>query len=133
MIILLLTLWKTNLKLIQCTQIFQKLLMRKITHCRFKNQKQWVWMEKCYFGSRAYVTGCSQSIKIGTFIHGSHCGPLIFKLFINDIDKDFINSQFLVFADDVKIFDRINAFVAIHLQPSLDFAIGLGLMIDIKC
>lgn len=39
---------------------------------------------------------------------GSHLGPFLFGLFINDI-KDCIKGKFLLFADDVKVFSEISS------------------------
>lgn len=39
---------------------------------------------------------------------GSHLGPLLFIIFINDILSEIKHSQLLIFADDVKIFKEIN-------------------------
>lgn len=38
---------------------------------------------------------------------GSHLGPFLFLLFINDIAKDLKYSNILIFADDVKLFSKI--------------------------
>lgn len=40
---------------------------------------------------------------------GSILGPLLFVLFINDVGKCFYHSDFLLFADDMKIFKVINS------------------------
>ena len=39
---------------------------------------------------------------------GSHLGPFLFTLFINDI-KQIITTEFLLFADDIKIFNSISS------------------------
>lgn len=52
---------------------------------------------------------------------GSILGPLLFNLFINDISVCFQHSDFLLFADDMKIFKIINTNHDLHLlQLDLD-------------
>lgn len=52
---------------------------------------------------------------------GSILGPLLFTLFINDIDKCFIHSKYLLFADDMKIYKTIDSFNdCVLLQQDLD-------------
>lgn len=51
---------------------------------------------------------------------GSHIGPLLFLLFINDIADIFNHSRFLLYADDLKVFRRIDGFEdAVLLQDDL--------------
>ena len=38
---------------------------------------------------------------------GSHLGPLLFDFYINDVHRQFTYSKFLVYADDIKIYNRI--------------------------
>lgn len=56
--------------------------------------------------------GRTQCVRINNFIsyeisvlsgvpQGSHCGPLIFLPFINDLSKVLAQSDFLMFADDL--------------------------------
>ena len=39
---------------------------------------------------------------------GSHLGPLLFLIYINDIHSCFKFCQFLIYADDLKIYSQIN-------------------------
>ena len=38
---------------------------------------------------------------------GSHLGPLLFILSINDVNSIIKNSNFLIYADDMKIFKKV--------------------------
>jgi ribonuclease P/MRP protein subunit RPP40 len=51
---------------------------------------------------------------------GSVCGPLLFNLFINDVVDDF-SCEVLLYADDIKIFTKINSLIDwVRLQNNLD-------------
>lgn len=52
----------------------------------------------------------SQEIAVTSGVpQGSHLGPLLFVLFINDASAFLSHSRFLVYADDTKIFREVNA------------------------
>ena len=50
---------------------------------------------------------------------GSVLGPLLFLIYINDLD-DSITSNVLKFADDTKVFRKVNTGDKQHLQNDLD-------------
>ncbi|KAG8333674.1 hypothetical protein J6590_105783 [Homalodisca vitripennis] len=53
-------------------------------------------------------------------MEGSHLGPLLFNIFVNDITS-VAASRFLLFADDIKLFHRVtSSFHQDELQRSID-------------
>lgn len=81
---------------------------------------------------RSYLVGRIQYVRIGesqseTFSvssgvpQGSHLGPLLFILFMNDVPRIFEFSKCLMYADDLKIFRSINCIQdATRLQFDLE-------------
>ena len=70
------------------------------------------WFES-YLKERSQIVqvGESQSFKINvssSIVQGSHLGPMLFSLFINDIGKILHNVDFCIYADDLKIFKEIS-------------------------
>jgi hypothetical protein len=67
----------------------------------------------------SYLTNRKQIVKLNGFVsreidvhsgvpQGSHLGPILFSLFINDI-KNCLDAEFSLFADDLKIYHRVEA------------------------
>nr|CAI5852317.1 unnamed protein product [Callosobruchus analis] len=67
---------------------------------------------------RSFLIGRTQSVKIGGHIsdkfnvtsgvpQGSHCAPILFTLFVNDISDVMSYSKAIMFADDLKIYRTI--------------------------
>lgn len=83
------------------------------------------WIESYLTGRKQYVN--IMGVKSRTFEvtsgvpQGSHLGPLLFVLFINDVVSNFFYSKCLMYADDLKIFCRVDSFSdAIKLQHDVD-------------
>lgn len=68
---------------------------------------------------KSYLTERLQKVQLGDFlsspinvsssiVQGSHIGPTLFSLFINDIGEILKDVNFCIFADDLKIFKEIN-------------------------
>lgn len=70
---------------------------------------------------------------------GTHLGPLLFLLFINDLDLSLLNCKFSLFADDAKFFKSITSVLdMIELQRNLsvffNWCVENGLELNInKC
>jgi len=52
---------------------------------------------------------------------GSHLGPLLFVIYLNDVHSCFLSSKFLLYADDLKLFNKIqNSSDTERLQADLN-------------
>lgn len=69
----------------------------------------------------SYLTGRLQAVSIGSCVskfqlvtsgvpQGSHLGPLLFNVYINNISKCFKFGKFLMYADDLKVYHSIESF-----------------------
>ena len=81
---------------------------------------------------RTYLSDRRQIVRVNNYIsseipvpsgvpQGSHIGPLLFNIFINDVSCCFKSSKFSLFADDMKIFKNVFDWnYCIALQKDLD-------------
>lgn len=71
------------------------------------------WLNSYIQDRKQLVRACgfiSREIEVTSGVpQGSHLGPLLFNIFINDIKSEIIHCQFLLFADDLKIFNVVNS------------------------
>lgn len=80
----------------------------------------------------SYLSNRRQQVKINIILSNTievtsgvpqagHLSPLIFLLFVNDLDKTFKYSKFLLFADDLKLYNSIDTLNnCLELQEDLD-------------
>lgn len=105
-------------------KINHKILLRKIQDMGINgNMIKWF---------NSYFTDRKQMVKIGecssdiinvssSVVQGSHLGPILFSLFINDIKLQLENVNFAIYADDLKIWKKITVLEdAIVLQDNLN-------------
>lgn len=80
----------------------------------------------------SYLTERTQIVRIKNFLskeikvpsgvpQGSHLGPLLFNIYVNDIASCFVSANFLMFADDLKLYMRVvDDSDRMNLQADLD-------------
>ena len=78
---------------------------------------------KSYLENRIQVVNIagvmSDEIHVSSGVpQGSHLGPVLFLLFINDLCEVFVHSRFLFFADDLKIYNIVKNTDDCHLLQS---------------
>lgn len=68
---------------------------------------------------KSYLTGRLYRVRIKGYLsekyrvtsgvpQGSHLGPFLFRIFVNDIAGDIEKSQYLLFSDDLKIYKYVH-------------------------
>ena len=101
--------------------INHQILMQKLPHFGI-NDKTCNWVQnylenrkqKCTVNGR---TSCVRDITCGV-PQGSILGPLLFLLFVNDMDQDLIHSKVLLYADDTVLYASNNHEEVAHLWVS---------------
>lgn len=99
------------------------------------------WLES-YLRSRSQAVTikgyCSSFVPISSGVpQGSHLGPLLFLIFINDVFMNFIHSKCLIYADDTKIFMKISSvsdclLLQSDLSRLVDYCVDNSLFLNTK-
>ena len=100
------------------------LLLHKLKHSFHISDKAFDWCESYLSGRRQRVVvkgKCSEWVSVPTGTpEGSILSPILFACFINDLPQN-VNTDILMFADDVKMYGRVNSDTdANFLQHQLD-------------
>lgn len=105
-------------------KVNHKLLLKKLYLMGFtKNCVNWI---KSYLTDRnqrvLFNNAVSKKVDVISGVpQGSHLGPLLFSLFVNDLPSIIKFSHVLMYADDIKIFQSFDNYIDyIHLQQDLD-------------
>lgn len=91
-------------------RVKHSILLRKLHQLGFHSNLL-AWITSYLSGRSQYVKlagWSSRTFKVTSGVpQGSHFGPLLFILFMDDATKVFSSSTYLLYADDLKIFKRI--------------------------
>ena len=124
--------WKEDTKLTQYIQISVKLLTVLVTKFLSPSSGIWAlatrffrWIESYLSDRQQFVTvngANSDLFSVPSGVpQGSHFGPLLFLLFINDLPDRVRHGEIILCADDAKIFKIIESSEdALLLQKDLD-------------
>ena len=84
-----------------------KILLKKINSLGIKNNTL-LWLTSYLYNRKQIVNANGVISKSGTitcgFPQGSTLGPLLFLIYINDINKEFIHAKIKLFADDTVLY-----------------------------